>query len=58
MTNKHRKMFDMTIHFGNANQNDLEIPPHTMMANFQRWLSSGKDVEKLKPSHIAGRNAK
>ena len=46
----HDKMFNVTTHQGNANQNHSEIPPHTCRNGyFKRITSIDTDVEKKEP---------
>jgi hypothetical protein len=42
-------MFNIPSHQGNANQNNLEIPPKSQVT-----ADAGRDVEKEKHSSIAG----
>jgi hypothetical protein len=60
MAEKHlKKMFSILNHQGNANQNNPEIPPHSLQSE---WLRSkiqvtsdaGEDVEKEEHSSIVG----
>jgi len=53
----HGKMFNITDHQGNANQNHNEIPPHTCENGYsQRQESTNvdKDVEKKEPLCTVG----
>ena len=48
----HKKMFNVTNHQGNANQNDNVVLPHTCQMTIiknQEIISLGKDVEQSVP---------
>lgn len=53
------KMLDIISHQGNANleQNEILLYPHQVEIKSDN-SGVGEDVEKLEPSHIAGRDVK
>ena len=55
----HEKVLNITTHQGNANQNHIEIPPHTcsndlpkIKSSERKEISVDEDVEKREPWHI------
>jgi hypothetical protein len=47
-------MFTILNHQGNANQNNLDIPPQWLRSKIQVTADVGEDVEKEGHSSIAG----
>lgn len=58
----HEKMFNITGHYRNANQNCNEIPLHTQQDGYnqenQKITSAGNDAEAQETWTIVGRNVK
>ena len=59
-----KKMLNITIYMGNANQNPNEVSPHTSQNRQQtilfvgslQTMNAGEGVEKRKPSFTVGGN--
>ena len=53
-------MFNITYYYRNANQNYIEVPPHTgQNGHHQKSLqtiNAREDVEKGEPSYTVGKN--
>ena len=54
-----KKVLNLTNHKGNTNENHNEMLPHIHQNAYnqkENITNVSKDVEKLEPSYIAGRN--